>query len=325
MLDYRTIKDLVVLANHLDDVGLYKEADAIDSIIKESSSNKIRNSLLGAAALGAAALGWGSVRTPEAPTPPPSVMQEEPTAQMTYEAIKDKTIADLGPEDFKIVIVKDGDIAEKIAAEEFPGIDVVTATNILKDSNPKMDLSKLRIGDKIKIPLIASIQEKTNYESTIGKGLVSVRKYQITPRLIDFIKNHEGCELKIYDTGAGEAVDLTIGWGHKIKPGEEKKFRRGITQQQADALFARDLRETVNRVNGYNLDLTENEFIALTSLAFNYHNMVPESIRQLILSGKKDQVPDKILEFTQAQGNTLEGLEIRRAAEAELFRTKSSE
>lgn len=46
-----------------------------------------------------------------------------------------------------------------------------------------------------------------------------------------------GAALKPYPSAEGGAP--TIGWGHKIQPGED--FSGGITQQQADQLFDKDI------------------------------------------------------------------------------------
>lgn len=58
----------------------------------------------------------------------------------------------------------------------------------------------------------------------------------ITQRIIDLIKSHEGCRLTIYEDSRGFP---TIGYGHKILPGED--FSAGMTQQEADVLLASDL------------------------------------------------------------------------------------
>lgn len=54
-------------------------------------------------------------------------------------------------------------------------------------------------------------------------------------RTLDLIKKHEGCRLCEYVDTEGYA---TIGWGHKVLPGES--FPKGLTQAEADALLVSD-------------------------------------------------------------------------------------
>ena len=57
-----------------------------------------------------------------------------------------------------------------------------------------------------------------------------------TGELVERIKQSEGLRLNVYkDT---EGYD-TIGYGHKLKPGEDY-LRNGITKEQAEQLFAQD-------------------------------------------------------------------------------------
>lgn len=242
-------------------------------------------------------------------------------------------IAELKESDFQTVIVKSGDTADKIAKKYYPDLDSVTGLKILQESNKKEDnqnndLSKLNIDDEIRVPKIESLQ-RVGAEAFIGKGLVKTTKYNVDQQLIDFVKKEEGFRRLIYDSGVGPKPDETIGYGHKVtkKDFESGRFSakrigpRGLTEAQAEEILVQDLERAAARVNGCNLPLTQSEFRALTSLAFNYRDMVPESIRKLILSGNKEAVPNEILEFSHAQGQEVSGLRTRRQAEAEMFRS----
>jgi len=84
---------------------------------------------------------------------------------------------------------------------------------------------------------------------------------------IDFIANHEGLRLVAYQDIAGY---WTIGYGHKIVPGEDYLFGAPITQVQAKELLAGDLATAENAVNSdIYVDLEQNQFDALVSLVFN--------------------------------------------------------
>jgi lysozyme len=82
---------------------------------------------------------------------------------------------------------------------------------------------------------------------------------------LDFIKKYEKLRLKSYRDQAGY---LTIGYGHKISPGED--FSGGITKDEALNLLKHDVQGAVNAVNAsLGVPLKQNQFDALVSLAFN--------------------------------------------------------
>ena len=88
----------------------------------------------------------------------------------------------------------------------------------------------------------------------------------ISERGLKLIQSFEGLRLKAYRCEAGK---LTIGWGHTgpdVKPGMT------INQMQADDLFRTDVFQKaelpVNKLPNADL-LTQNQFDALCSLAFN--------------------------------------------------------
>ncbi len=87
---------------------------------------------------------------------------------------------------------------------------------------------------------------------------------------LDFIARHEALPngqpaLKIYRDSAGYP---TIGYGHKILPGED--LSKGITKAQAEALLRQDVQHAVREVNvGLKAPASQNQFDALVSLAYN--------------------------------------------------------
>lgn len=79
------------------------------------------------------------------------------------------------------------------------------------------------------------------------------------------IRAHEGCVLTTYLDQAGLP---TIGVGHLLTKGEA--YPNGITQEQADALLAKDLERTIAGVNAaLKVAVTQEQFDACVSLAFN--------------------------------------------------------
>lgn len=81
------------------------------------------------------------------------------------------------------------------------------------------------------------------------------------------IKGWEGFEPKEYLDAAGLP---TIGYGHLIKPHESFGV---ITEQEASALLAKDVSSAENAVNNaVKVPITQNQFDALVSFAFNVGN-----------------------------------------------------
>ncbi len=99
------------------------------------------------------------------------------------------------------------------------------------------------------------------------------RNMRTSQSMIDQIKRTEKLVLHMYDNdGAGDA---TIGYGHRIHRGkingsEPAEFRHGITEARADGIFREDLHEKEDAIkNSVGVPLTQHQFDALASLAFN--------------------------------------------------------
>ena len=129
---------------------------------------------------------------------------------------------------------------------------------------------------------------------------------------LNLIKKYEGCKLTSYICPAGV---LTIGYGHT---GKDVKPNQTITKRKAISLLKKDLKRFERHVQSYNYiyELTDNEFSALVSFAFNIGN-----IDQLTAYGKRtrSQIRSAMLKYVKANGKTLPGLVKRRKAELKLF------
>jgi len=87
---------------------------------------------------------------------------------------------------------------------------------------------------------------------------------ELSPSCFEFLKAVEGLRLNQYRDVAGH---LTIGYGHKIKPGEAFAT---ITREQAGMIYEQDLRPARIAVSTHvHVPLTDNEYGALVSLCFN--------------------------------------------------------
>ncbi len=143
-----------------------------------------------------------------------------------------------------------------------------------------------------------------------------------------FIKNKENPSgrLDVHDDGAGNP---TSGYGHKDN---SMVIGSTITQQQADSDFTSDVataEQTVKNLAG-NLQLSQNEFDALTDLAFNVGATTLNStnspgLNNAIAAGDYEAISNN-LKYSQAtnavtgQKVSLPGLATRSADRRTLFR-----
>ena len=129
---------------------------------------------------------------------------------------------------------------------------------------------------------------------------------------LDLIKSFEGLRLTAYKAVPTE-VYWTIGYGHYAP---EVKKGQVITEAQAEAYLRQDLATAEKAVNGLNKKLTQNQFDALVSFAFNCGS---GSLNTLCKNRTLPQIADAMLLYNKAGGNVLAGLTRRRNAERDLF------
>ena len=129
------------------------------------------------------------------------------------------------------------------------------------------------------------------------------------------MKQFEGRELKAYRCSAGV---LTIGYGHTkgVKEGDE------ISPAEAEQLLVEDLTAIADDLNRLvNVPVSEGQYIALLSLAFNIGATALKKSTLLfhLNHGRYDEAADEFDKWIYAGGKVSEGLKRRRAAERELF------
>lgn len=148
---------------------------------------------------------------------------------------------------------------------------------------------------------------------------------------IALLKAIETLAIEPYDDQTGETINqwvkgATIGYGHLILPEQWERYRDGITEAQATALFERDLQPFVDTVAlSVTAPLMQNQFDALVILAFNIGaaNFKQSSVLQLINDPAAD-TPYASLEqawmaWDRSQGEVNEGLKNRRRAEWKIY------
>lgn len=139
----------------------------------------------------------------------------------------------------------------------------------------------------------------------------------LSPAGLDFIKQWEGFRPAPYNDGAGY---MTIGYGHRIQPGE--RFTT-ITEGEALQILAEDSAWAQAAVSAYvKVPLTQSMFDALVSLVFNWGsgNFLSSTHLQKLNAGDYYGAADRIKAHPiTAGGKVMQGLINRRAAEYELF------
>lgn len=140
---------------------------------------------------------------------------------------------------------------------------------------------------------------------------------KVSRKGIELIKRHEGFKLYAYDANPPRK-DMTIGYGHKLKAGES--FPRGITKAHADTLLRQDLIMAERRIkNAITVTMTQNQFDAVASLAFN---LTYGSWKLAAARFNRGESAESIFSRYVYGGNAkLAGLVTRRAAETRLYTT----
>lgn len=141
----------------------------------------------------------------------------------------------------------------------------------------------------------------------------------------DLIKRLEGYSSFIY---LDSARNPTIGYGHKLLPGESEKFKNGITKQHAENLLTQDMQFAINAVNYYvTRPLSQTQFDALVSFVYNVgaQAFANSTLLKRINAGDFSDVGNQLKRWKYITVNGEKvispGLVNRREKETELFYT----
>jgi lysozyme len=129
------------------------------------------------------------------------------------------------------------------------------------------------------------------------------------------VRQFEGCKLQAYLDSAGVP---TIGVGHT----RNVKLGATCSQEQADLWLTQDLDDAGAAVASLvKVPLTQGQFDALTSFVFNLGIRRLAESTLLILLNKRDYhgAAAQFSRWVRSDGQVLDGLVRRRAAEAKLF------
>lgn len=154
-------------------------------------------------------------------------------------------------------------------------------------------------------------------------ALTNVSNMQISLKGLAHIKGWEKFSPVRYFATADERRQgkATIGWGHVIQPWES--FNEPMTQAEADALFLKDLSRFERAVrNGVKVPITQNQYDALVSLAFNIgeSGFLNSTLLKKLNAGDIDEAANQFMRWVYQNGKVLNGLVNRRYADMNLFK-----
>ena len=141
---------------------------------------------------------------------------------------------------------------------------------------------------------------------------------------IALIKHHEGVRSRPYRCPANL---WTCGVGHLIGDGKHlpDSWNRTFSQEEIDGLLKSDLNRFELGVSKMlpNVRLRQCEFDCLVSFAFNLGlgTFQRSTLRQALLRGDKEAAIESLLKYCRAGGRVLKGLQLRREAEAKMFKS----
>lgn len=140
---------------------------------------------------------------------------------------------------------------------------------------------------------------------------------QLSSRGLALLKEHENFRANVYRDSAGHP---TIGFGHKLLPGET--FPNGVTLQQAEQLLSADTSIAQKKIrSAVKVPLSQSQFDALTSLVFNIGTGAFENstLLKLLNQGYYAAASEQFLAWKFAGGKPI--LLSRREKEKALFDT----
>jgi lysozyme len=140
---------------------------------------------------------------------------------------------------------------------------------------------------------------------------------QLSAAGLALLKQSEGFRSSTYLDVAGIP---TIGYGHKLLPGES--YPNGIAEAQATLILSRDVALSEGAVSRLaRIPLTQGQFDALVDFVFNLGQgrLVSSTLLKDLNAGQSDAAALQLLQWDHAGAKELTALKTRRAAEYELW------
>jgi len=168
-------------------------------------------------------------------------------------------------------------------------------------------------------------QAQTSSQASAGGSARPASAMSLSPAGAAFIKSYEqgpkgGVATRQYPSPEGGSD--TIGWGHKIQPGEN--FSGGITAAAGDRLFDADSIKHQRIVQSQvKVPLTPNQYDALTDLAYNlpaaFSSEKHSTLLRLLNQGNYAGAAAEFARWNHIGKAVSSGLTKRRAGETNIF------
>ncbi len=140
---------------------------------------------------------------------------------------------------------------------------------------------------------------------------------RVSPYGLELIMQHEGFRPTTYLDPAGIP---TIGYGHKLMPGE---FRpKGVSETEAQELLTRDAAAAGQAIARFvHVPLTQGQFDALVSFVYNLGaaRLASSTLLHQLNSGNLGAAALEFLKWDHCGAKENSGLKARREAEMRLF------
>jgi len=223
---------------------------------------------------------------------------------------------------------------KNLTIEKKKTVLIYALSSLLAFSNSDKILSVINTDNFIKSELDSFPELKDIVEEKLEKSLFQdATKMRLSQNGWNEIKIEEGDPkkpgdpvLKAYELGDGK---ITLGWGH-AEPISTSKYKNGqiITREEAQKLLQEDLTKAADGVrrifkewekNGEKREVTQDQFDALVSLAFNLgvSGLRRSDVIQHIKKGDYKAAGESIKK--QSISKKFPGLKIRRERESDLF------
>jgi lysozyme len=140
---------------------------------------------------------------------------------------------------------------------------------------------------------------------------------QLSAEGLELIKTSEGFRSLVYRDVAGIP---TIGYGHRVMPGES--FPNGVSEEQATAILTSDVQEAEQAVTRLvTMALTQGQFDALVDFCFNLGatRLAGSTLLKELNAGHYTYAAEQFLLWDHAGGAVVAGLEARRQADFQLW------
>ena len=134
---------------------------------------------------------------------------------------------------------------------------------------------------------------------------------------LQLIKTSEGFRGNVYSDVAGFP---TVGYGHKLLPGES--FPEGITEEQATALLETDIQGAQGAVARLvKVALTQGQYDALVDFTYNLgaERLESSTLLKYLNAGRYEDAGEQLLAWDMAGGKPQPGLVKRRQDELALW------